>query len=142
MTPLRVAIVESSPLIRARLREALAEVANLEVVGTAEVEVEARTMLRKIAWDVVVLDLQLREGTGLGVLLTLATDRERQSAGRTGSDAASDVPDSRTIIVLTHFTFPQYRRKGEALGVHHFFDKARETHRVREVLEELANGPR
>ena len=125
MAQLRVAIVESSPLIRARLRESLADVANLEVVGTAEVEAEARTMLETTAWDAVVLDLQLREGTGLGVLRMLA---EKPDVGT----------PSRVIIVLTDFTFPQYRRKSEALGVQHFFDKGRETNRVREVLEGLA----
>jgi two-component system OmpR family response regulator len=125
MAQLRVAIVESSPLIRARLRESLADVPNLDVVGTAEVEADARTMLRTTDWDVVILDLQLREGTGLGVLRMLAEQPDTDRA-------------SRTIVVLTHFTFPQYRRKSEALGVDHFFDKAREAHRVREVLEGLA----
>ena len=123
MTSLRVALVESSPLIRARVQESLAEVASLEIVGVAETETEARTLLRSIDWDVLVIDLQLREGTGLGVLKMLA------EAPRTGS---------QTIIVLTHFTFPQYRRKSAMLGVHHFFDKARESHCVRDVLAGLA----
>jgi len=43
------------------------------------------------------------------------------------------------VIVLTNYAFPQYRAKSLALGADHFFDKAREYHRVREVLEELAS---
>lgn len=104
------------------MKEALAVIPNLAVVGTAEVESEARSMLVTLGWDVVVLDLQLREGTGLGVLRMLAaTPRE----------------SGQVIIVLTHFTFPQYRKIAGTLGVAHFFDKAREQHRVREVLADL-----
>ena len=123
MTPLRIALVESSPLLRARLKEAFAVIPDLAVVGTAETESEARSMLATVDWDVVVLDLQLREGTGIGVLRMLAaTPRE---AGQ-------------VIIVATHFTFPQYRKIAEELGAGYFFDKAREYYRVRDVLAQLA----
>ena len=42
------------------------------------------------------------------------------------------------MIVLTNYAFPQYRAKSLALGADYFFDKAREYHRVREVLDDLA----
>jgi len=41
------------------------------------------------------------------------------------------------VIVLTNYAFPQYRAKSLALGADYFFDKAREYHRVREVLDHL-----
>ena len=43
------------------------------------------------------------------------------------------------VIVLTNYAFPQYRAKSLALGADFFFDKSREYHRVREVLEGIAD---
>ena len=72
------------------------------------------------------LDLQLKTGTGLGVLKGLG------SAPR---------PRNAKIIVFTNYAFPQYRERSIALGADFFFDKSREFHRVREVLAGMAGGP-
>lgn len=122
---LRVIIVEDSAIIRARLAETISEIPNVEIVGQAETESEALALLRANEWDAAVLDLQLKEGTGLGVLKTL---------GR------AERPDHTRIIVFTNYSFPQYRDRSLSLGADYFFDKAREFHRVREVLVELATG--
>lgn len=111
-------------MIRARLTESLAEIAGLEVVGAAETEPDALALLRGTAWDAAVLDLQLRRGTGLGVLKAMARGER---------------PPSTTIIVFTNFAFPQYRKRSLELGADYFFDKIHEFHRVREVLRDLAN---
>lgn len=121
--PLRVLLVEDSPLIRERLAESLATPDQIEIAGQADTEQAAIALMSAAAWDVMVLDLQLKQGTGLGVLRALASRR----------------PPNTTIIVLTNYAFPQYRAKSLALGADHFFDKAREYHRVREVLESLAS---
>jgi DNA-binding NarL/FixJ family response regulator len=123
---LRVVIVEDSTIIRARLSESLSEIPNLEIVGVAETEAEAFTLLRNDGWDAAVLDLQLKKGTGLGVLKALGQENRR--------------PDTK-IIVFTNYAFPQYRERSMMLRADYFFDKSREFHRVREVLAELANGP-
>ena len=81
--------------------------------------------MRQNAWDAAVLDLQLKQGTGLGVLKALAQGVR---------------PPNTKIIVFTNYAFPQYRDRSLALGADYFFDKAREFHRVREVLHELAGG--
>jgi DNA-binding NarL/FixJ family response regulator len=121
-SPLRVLLVEDSPLIRERLAESIAEPGRIEIVGQADSEQAANGMLNAAPWDAMVLDLQLRHGTGLGVLRALISKR----------------PPNTKVIVLTNYAFPQYRAKSMALGADYFFDKAREYHRVREVLETLA----
>jgi len=126
VTKLRVVIVEDSVIIRARLAEALAEIPNVDIVGQVETEADALAVLRQPRWDAAVLDLQLKQGTGLGVLKALG------SAVR---------PPNAKIIVFTNYAFPQYRDRSLALGADFFFDKAREFHRVREVLAGLARGP-
>jgi DNA-binding NarL/FixJ family response regulator len=124
-TKLRIVIVEDSAIIRARLAETLSEIPNVEIVGQAETEQEAVALLRDSAWDAAVLDLQLKKGTGLGVLKALAQN------GR--------APE-RKVIVFTNYAFPQYKERSLMLGADYFFDKSREFHRVREVLSELAAG--
>jgi DNA-binding NarL/FixJ family response regulator len=122
---LRVVIVEDSAIIRARLAESLAEIPNLEIVDQVESEAAAVGVLGEKAWDAVVLDLQLKQGTGLGVLKALAKGTR---------------PPQAKVIVFTNYAFPQYRDRSMALGADYFFDKAREFHRVREVLHALAGG--
>lgn len=122
---LRVLILEDSAIIRARLHEALAEIPNVQIAGQGETEAEALALMRSGGWDVAVLDLQLRQGTGLGVLKVLA-------------DGAR--PPNTRIIVFTNYAFPQYRNRSLLLGADWFFDKAREFHRVREVVHALAAG--
>ena len=122
---LRVILVEDSPIIRARLAETLSEIPNLEIVGQAESESDALSLLDSGGWDAVVLDLQLRQGTGLGVLRSL------KQGGR---------PSNSKIIVFTNYAFPQYRDRSMSFGADFFFDKAREFHRVRDVLADLASG--
>jgi DNA-binding NarL/FixJ family response regulator len=124
-TKLRVVLVEDSPIIRARLAETLSEIPNLEIIGQAESESDALALLDGGGWDAVVLDLQLRQGTGLGVL------RKLKQAGR---------PSKSKVIVFTNYAFPQYRDRSMSFGADFFFDKAREFHRVRDVLADLASG--
>lgn len=112
-------------MIRERLAETLAEPGRIEIVGEADAETEAVVLVTQTAWDVLVLDLQLKHGTGLGVLRALAKESARNPAAQ--------------VIVLTNYAFPQYRAKSLALGADFFFDKAREYHRVREVLDGLVN---
>ncbi len=123
--PLRVLLVEDSPYIRERLVDLLAEPGLIEIVGHADTEEAAVMRVRDTPWDVLVLDLQLKRGTGLGVLRAMASARK---------------PGSK-VIVLTNYAFPQYREKSFALGADYFFDKAREYHRVRDVLDGLLGTP-
>ncbi len=122
---LRVVIVEDSAIIRARLAETLAEIPNVSIIGQAETEAEAISLLRMSEWDAAVLDLQLRKGTGLGVLKMIGQGSR---------------PTHAKIIVFTNYAFPQYKERSLMLGADYFFDKSREFHRVREVLAKLAGG--
>jgi two-component system OmpR family response regulator len=119
---LRVVIVEDSAIIRARLAEALSEIPDVAVVEAVETQSEALRVLREPNWDAVVLDLQLKDGTGLGVLKGLGDGR----------------PPGAKVIVFTNYASPLYRERSMKLGADYFFDKVREFHRVREVLADMA----
>jgi DNA-binding NarL/FixJ family response regulator len=121
-TPVRVVLVEDSPLLRERLAEALVVPGRIEIVAQVDGEAAALDRLRAIQWDAVVLDLQLRQGTGIGLLRALQTIR----------------PAGGVVIVLTNYAIPRLRERSLALGADHFFEKARDFNRVRDVLEGLA----
>jgi DNA-binding NarL/FixJ family response regulator len=117
-----VVLVEDSPLLRERLAETLAVPGRIEIVAHADGETAALERLRATEWDALVLDLQLRQGTGIGLLRALRATR----------------PAGVVVIVLTNYAIPRLREHSLALGADYFFEKAREFNRVREVLEALA----
>jgi DNA-binding NarL/FixJ family response regulator len=115
--------VEDSKVIREHLIETISSLPNVKVVGHADTEAEAISALQRRPCDVVVLDLQLRDGHGLNVLNDLRTPSDRPHM---------------TIIVLTNFTSAQYRSRSMELGADYFFDKSCEYHCVGDVLSDLA----
>lgn len=121
-TPLRVFLVEDNPLIRERLIESLTSTGRINVVGFAESEREAVDALSDGRWDAVLLDLQLKQGNGLGVLRAIGPSR----------------PHGAKILVLTTYAIPQYRDRSLALGADAFFDKSREYDRAVDMLSDFA----
>jgi two-component system, OmpR family, response regulator len=80
-------------------------------------------MVAQERWDVLILDLQLRVGTGLGVLKAMQ--------GLLGQD-------DRVAMVFTNYGFRQYRERTMALGADYFFDKARDFDALRDAVAERA----
>ena len=72
MTPveLRTYIVEDNATIRENLIDTLEELASIKALGWAETEGEARRWLagNDGEWDLAIVDLFLKQGSGLGVL--------------------------------------------------------------------------
>lgn len=116
--PLRIFLVEDSAILRERLIETLGAWGATKIVGHAETEAAADLALQAQGWDVLVLDLQLLQGTGLGVLQRLKNYR------RAGT----------MVIVLTNYAIPIYRNRAMQLGADYFFDKANEFARIKEAL--------
>jgi DNA-binding NarL/FixJ family response regulator len=111
MTPLKTYIVEDSRVIRHNLIAALEELSPVQVVGTAEDEETA------VAWltdprhecDLVIIDIFLKCGSGLGVL-----------------EAAHQMPHTASLVVLSNYATPDMRKRCIAMGATRVFDKSRE----------------
>ncbi|HXC37610.1 MAG TPA: response regulator [Burkholderiales bacterium] len=121
--PVRVFLVEDSPKIRERLVEGISMAGKVEVVGCADTEAGAQDSLARLDCDVVVLDLDLKQGNGLRVLQWL----------RAGSTRTRPV-----VIVFTNYVMSHYRTQSLRLGADFFFDKARDFDRVLEVIQGVA----
>ncbi|MDB4882368.1 MAG: response regulator receiver [Gemmatimonadetes bacterium] len=74
LRPVRVLIVDDEPLARRRVAELLADETGVEVVGVATSGAEAIAAIRASAPDVVFLDVQMPDGTGLDVLREIGPD--------------------------------------------------------------------
>ena len=116
----RVLLVEDSKVLTERLTEAIDQIADVCLIGTAETEAAAIALVRREAVDVIILDLHLRQGTGFGVMRALAATQLRPQ-----------------IIVLTNYDLPEYKNAAFALGATHFLDKARDYARLPEVLHAI-----
>jgi len=74
MTKLRLLIVDDEPLIRSGLRSELAKFAEVEVVGECEDGRGAITQIAALRPDVVLLDVQMADCTGLDVVRAIPAD--------------------------------------------------------------------
>lgn len=111
MRQLKTYIVEDSLVIRENLIATLEELGPIEVVGTAEDESTAVRWLTtpNQAFDLVIVDIFLRLGSGLGVLRAV--------------QPLAPSP-SRKVVVLTNFATEDMRRKCLELGADRVFDKS------------------
>ena len=125
--PLRILLVEDSPLLRGRLENMLSQHAAFKVTGLAAAEAEAIEKLDTVPYDVIVVDVELRPGSGIGVI--------RQARARN-----KDVKDGGHvwIIVLTNYDLPTVRERCMQAGADHFLDKMREIDQLIPILLGIA----
>ncbi len=118
---LRALIVEDSQPIAERLIELVSVPGRVEVKAMAATESEALSHCDGEFFDLAVVDLQLAQGTGFGVIRRL-----RSTAGR-----------HTCIVVLTNHAVPALRVASFEAGADHFLDKSKDFADVRRVVEEL-----
>ena len=108
---LRTYIVEDNATIRENLIGTLEELAFVEAVGMAETEDDGKRWLSAHSdqWDLAIVDLFLRQGSGLGVLA-----------------ACRDRKPGQKMVVLSNYATPDVRMRCAQLGVDAVFDKSTE----------------
>jgi DNA-binding NarL/FixJ family response regulator len=107
---LRAFIVDDSSTVRDNLIETLKELADVEPVGMAETEHDAKRWLAgNSGWDVAIVDLFLREGSGLNVV-----------------EAVRKRNPGQQVIVLSNHSSRDVRWRCAQLGADAVFDKSNE----------------
>ena len=114
-------VVEDSPTIRDNLIATLEELTGVSTVGTAETEKESIDWLTNSnnVWDLAIVDLFLKQGSGLGVLL-----------------ACKKRLPTQKVIVLSNYATSDVRKQCVLLGADAVFDKSTE---IEQLLEFCVN---
>ncbi len=116
-------LVEDSPTIRDNLIATLEELTTVCAVGTAETEKESIMWLTNSIniWDLAIVDLFLKQGTGIGVI---AASKNR-------------LPHQK-VIVLSNYTTAEVRTLCLSTGADAVFDKSTEIEQLLEYCVKLS----
>jgi DNA-binding NarL/FixJ family response regulator len=108
---LRTFIVEDNATIRENLIGTLEELACIKALAWADTERDARAWLARpqVDWDLAIVDLFLKQGSGLGVLEACRGRR----------------PEQR-VVVLSNYATTEMRKRCSQLGADAVFDKSNE----------------
>ncbi len=110
-------------MLAERLTETLRQIPEIDLIGTTDSEEQALLEMRRRRIDVVLLDLELKQGSGFGVLRAI--------------DSMQRKPH---VIVLTNHDSAEHERSAVALGAAAFLDKARDFQRLPEILRQLVQS--
>lgn len=121
----RTFIVDDSPIVLDNLIATLEEITPVQVVGHAPDEDSALRALKleSQSLDLILIDVYLRSGSGLGVLRGLAGSPARR-------------------VVLSNYIGPEMRETCRTLGADRVFDKSRELDDLIDYCSGLARTPR
>ena len=117
---MKILIVDDSKILRTRLTRVISKTKGIEIVGEAKTESQALRSIIKLKPDVVILDIRLKTGSGIKVLENI-TKRSIKTE----------------VIVCTNYSYPQYRRRCEELGVKYFLEKATEFEKIPRILRKI-----
>lgn len=108
---MRTYLVEDNPTIRENLISTLEELAPVKTIGTAESEEEGVKWLthNKNLWDLAIVDLFLKGGSGLGIVEACQNRRRLQK-----------------MVVFSNYATKEMRSRCAQLGVDAVFDKSTE----------------
>ncbi len=121
----RVALVDDHEIVRSGLRQYLHAAGDINVIGEAATGSDALNLLRRVRPDVLVLDLQMRDRSGID---TMASIRARQ-------------PDLG-ILILSGFTAEKYAVKLLRLGAHGYLNKQCDPAEIATAIRVIASGNR
>jgi YesN/AraC family two-component response regulator len=119
----KIYLVEDSLPILARLRELVTTTPGTELVGEAGNASEAIEGILQACPDMVLLDLNLAEGSGFDVLRSLQPR----------------LPGVEFFMLSNFASFP-YRQLAARLGAKDYFDKTKDFDRVRELVAQRAEA--
>jgi DNA-binding NarL/FixJ family response regulator len=118
---LKVFIADDSPIVRQRLATMLSDLEGIQVVGQAQNPDEASEYIRRLAPDVVIMEVIMSRENRIDLLHSIKRD------------GLAD-----TVIVCTNYPYEQYRKKCLDAGADFFLDKCLDSRRLIDVLHQLA----
>ena len=117
---LSVYIVDDSVVMRERLAESVADIADVEIAGQSGDPLEALADIQKSHPDVVILDIRLPRRSGIEVLKDIKEN-----------------PAAPIVIMVTNYPYRQYRHACMEAGADYFFSKLDEFEMIRKTLSRM-----
>lgn len=124
-TKLRIFLVEDVPAVRELIVTSLADLDEICWSGFADSENDACTQLRDHDCDILIVDIELKQGNGMNLLRRLMQE---------------DTQKESLKIIFSNNVCDAYRRAGRQYGVEHFFDKTLELPKLRALLTNKLHG--
>ena len=125
--PLRVFIADDSPPVAEMLAELIRAPGKVDVIGVGDTEAGTIESIRSMKPDVVVLDLQLKSGSGTNVIKAVR--------------ASAELAKVRLMVTSNHAS-PQMRAGCLQLGADDYFDKVKELGALTARISQLAQDRR
>lgn len=120
---IRVVLCDDHAMVRRGIRDTLREAVDIQVTGEASGYAEVREVLREVACDVLVLDLNLQGRGGLEVLSSLR-----------------DVDSPIRVLIVSMFPDDQYALRCLKAGAHGYLNKAGDPRDLVEAVRTIAQG--
>ena len=119
--PVKVFIADDSAQLTEALSELVTDPGNVEVVGAADSADKAIEGIDRLKPDVVIVDLQFKDGSGFDVIKAIRSS-----------------PDcSNTLLVLfTNHMSREFHNHAAELGADFFFDKSRDHAKILDLIRE------
>lgn len=118
---MKLFIVDDNQLVRDRLNQLFSSIPFLKVIGWAEDEHEAIEQINELLPDVVLLDLNLRQGSGLHVLTAI---KKAQPLIK--------------VMILTNYGDRSQAKRYLQAGADYFFDKHYQFEEVRDLVVQMS----
>ncbi len=123
--PVRVFIVDDSMQLIEILSELITVPGVVELVGTADSVAAANAAIAQLRPDVVILDLQLKDGDGFEVARAVR---------------ASPATIETSIVFFTNHLGHEFQRRAAELGADLYLDKSCDHDKIISLLEEKARS--
>ena len=122
---MKVMIADDSQAVVERVWDLLREVDGIELAGHTATPQETSRQIDKLHPDILILDLELQDGSGLPVLGTMKRNYPRAA-----------------VIILTNNAALAIREKCLLAGADFFLDKSNEFDRLPQIVRSLAHRGR
>lgn len=118
---MKLLIVDDSILLQERLSRMLSEIEGVELCGAASNTLEGFSKAKELKPDIITVDISMPGGGGIKLLEQLKNYNTKI-----------------IVIILTNYSYQEYKEKCYKLGADYFFSKMKEIDSFMEVITSLS----